>query len=76
MAKMIQIRNVPEGVHRTLKARAAEAGMTLSDYLLAEVQQLAELPTIEEITERIRGRSRVRVSEAPAALIRRHRGAG
>lgn len=75
MAKMIQIRNVPEPVHRTLKARAAQAGMTLSDYLLAEVQQLADLPTIEELTARIRSHSRVRVSESPAAVIRRHRDA-
>lgn len=75
MAKMIQIRNVPEPVHRALKARAAQAGTTLSDYLLAEVQQLAELPTVEELTERIRRRSPVRTRESSAKLIRRHRDA-
>jgi plasmid stability protein len=75
MAKMIQIRNVPESVHRTLKARAAQAGLTLSDYLLAEVEQLAQLPTIDELTERIRRRSPVRLRTSPAAVIRRHRDA-
>jgi len=37
MSKMIQIRNDPDELHRTLKARAAKAGMTLSDYLLSEI---------------------------------------
>jgi plasmid stability protein len=75
MAKMIQIRNVPEPVHRTLKMRAAEAGMTLSDYLLAEVEQVAKRPTIEELTERIRARSAVAVKGSSASVIRRHRDA-
>ena len=44
---MIQIRNVPDAVHRKVKARAAEAGMTLSDYLLAEVERISSLPTRE-----------------------------
>jgi antitoxin FitA len=38
MSKMIQIRNVPDELHRTLKVRAAQAGMTLSDYLLSEIE--------------------------------------
>jgi antitoxin FitA len=76
MAKMIQIRNVPEPVHRTLKTRAAQAGMTLSDYLLAEVEQVAERPTIDELTERIQRRSRVGVKGSSATVIRKHRNAG
>lgn len=72
---MIQIRNVPEPVHRTLKTRAAQAGMTLSDYLLAEVEQVANRPTIDELTERIQQRSRVRVKGSSASVIRRHRNA-
>jgi len=75
MAKMIQIRNVPEPVHRTLKMRAAQAGMTLSDYLLAEVEQVAKRPTIEELTERIQRRARVPVTGSSATVIRRHRDA-
>jgi hypothetical protein len=52
-ARMIQVRNVPDDVHRTLKARAAKAGMSLSDYLLRELTLLARRPTFEEIFEQI-----------------------
>ena len=75
MSKMIQIRNVPETTHRALKSRAAQTGMSLSDYLLAEVQQLAELPPVDELTERIRRRGPVRPRQSSAAVIRRHRDA-
>jgi plasmid stability protein len=44
MAAMIQIRNVPDGLHRRLKARAALAGMSLSDYLLDHLRELGERP--------------------------------
>jgi antitoxin FitA len=44
---MVQIRNVPEALHRRLKSRAALAGMSLSDYLLSEIRQVAERPTID-----------------------------
>ena len=44
---MIQIRNVPDELHRTIKVRAAKAGMTLPDYLLSEIEQLAEKPTMK-----------------------------
>ncbi len=74
MSKMIQIRNVPDDVHATLKARAAKAGMSLSEYLLAQVQEFANRPTIEEIGERIRRLPPVGpISETPAEIIRRHR---
>ena len=46
MSKMIQLHNVPDALHRTLKARAAMAGMSLSDYLLAEIKEIAERPTL------------------------------
>jgi len=75
MAKMIQIRNVPEPLHRTLKSRAAQAGMTLSDYLLAEVREVADLPTVAELTERIRQRTPTNLKSSAAAVIRRHRNA-
>ena len=45
---MIQIRHVPEAVHRKLKARAATKGMSLSDYLIQEITPLADLPTMDE----------------------------
>lgn len=75
MAKMIQIRNVPEGLHRTLKARAAQAGMSLSDFLLSEVKQVAERPTLEELFERLNKRSRVGNGRSSAEMIRPHRDA-
>jgi antitoxin FitA len=50
---MIQIRHVPEEVHRALKVRAAAAGMTLSDYLLRELRELVRKPTLEELFDRI-----------------------
>lgn len=52
--KMIQIRHVPEELHKKLKARAAMAGMPLSDYLLREIRRVAEQPTIEDLVERMR----------------------
>jgi len=70
MGKMIQIRNVPEGLHRKLKARAAEAGMSLSDYLLREVRKAAERPTMEELLERLNRRAPVEVSESPSDILR------
>ncbi len=75
MAKMIQIRNVPEDVHRTLKARAAQAGMSLSDYLLQEARHVAERPTPEEMAARLRARGPVRRGLSSAPIIRRHRDA-
>ena len=75
MARMIQLRNVPDSLHRTLKAQAALAGMSLSDYLLAEVRRLAERPTIAELRERMRGRSAVTGVGSAADAVRRERDA-
>lgn len=59
MSRMIQLRNVPDNVHRTLKSQAALAGMSLSDFLLAEIRHLVERPTIAELRKRVRHRARV-----------------
>jgi plasmid stability protein len=67
----IQIRHVSEEVHRTLKVRAAQSGMTLSDYLRAELELLADRPTIAELAERIRRRPRVRLPTAAAVRAER-----
>jgi plasmid stability protein len=75
MSKMIQVRNVPDGVHRTLKAQAALAGMSLSDFLLAELRTVAERPTVAELRERVRRRSRVASSVSAAEAVRRERDA-
>jgi plasmid stability protein len=72
---MIQIRNVPEDLHRELKARAAKEGLTLSDYLLRMAEREAGRPTIEELSARIRRRGRVQLSESSADIIRRMRDA-
>ena len=75
MTKMIQIRNVPDDLHRKLKVRAAQEGMTLSDYLLLEAEQIAEKPTLRELMERLRQREPVELAEPPEAIIRRIRDA-
>jgi antitoxin FitA len=73
MPKMIQIRNVPDALHRKLKARAAMEGQSLSDYLLAEIRRIAALPTREEMLARIHSRSRVELKVPAADVIRRER---
>jgi plasmid stability protein len=73
MSKMIQLRNVPDELHRKLKARAALEGMSLSDYLLAEIQRVAERPTVTELRERLHHRTPVSPSEAPADAVRAER---
>ena len=73
MAKMIQIRNVPDGLHRRLKARAALEGRSLSDYLLAEIRQVAERPTLEELRARLERLSPVMPTIDPVQAIREER---
>jgi antitoxin FitA len=70
MATMIQVRNVPDEVHRTLKMRAAAAGMSLSDYIKRDLVQAASGPSMEEIDARVRARgpSRVRAQTIVSAL--------
>jgi len=70
---MIQIRNVPEGLHRTLKARAATAGMSLSDYLLAELRRFAQRPTIRELKERVQRRPGITLPVSAADAVRQER---
>ena len=70
---MIQIRNVPEAVHRKAKARAAAAGKTLSDYLLAEVERIVSLPTRDEMLARLHARQRVKLRTRAADVIRADR---
>ena len=70
---MIQIRNVPDAVHRKIKARAAQSGMTLSDYLLAEIERIAALPTRDEMLARLHARTRVTLRTPAAQVIRKER---
>jgi antitoxin FitA len=73
MSVMIQIRNVPDALHRRLKARAALEGKSLSDYLLAEIREIAERPTVEEMRARLARRSSVTPSVEPALAVRAER---
>ena len=75
MSKMIQVRNVPDSLHRTLKAQAALSGMSLSDFLLAEIRHIAERPTIAELRERLRRRSRIAGAVPAAEAVRQERDA-
>jgi plasmid stability protein len=75
MAKMIQIRHVPDDLHRKLKARAALEGLSLSDYLIREIRGIAERPTVTELQARILRRAPVTTREAPAKAIRAERNA-
>jgi plasmid stability protein len=73
MNVMIQIRNVPETLHRELKSRAALAGMSLSDYLLHEIRQVAERPTLDQLRARLDSRPPAILSLAPAKAVRAER---
>lgn len=75
MATMIQIRNVPDAIHREVKARAAKAGMSLSDYLLQQLERIVEHPTREETLARIAELPRVELTPDAATLVRAERDA-
>ena len=73
MAKMIQLRHVPDELHRKLKARAALEGLSLSDYLLQEVERLAERPTLNDLRRRLAARQSVTPRIPPAKVVRAER---
>lgn len=73
MSKMIQLRNVPDSLHRQLKARAALEGLSLSDYLIREVRRIAERPTVEQMRARLAALPTVELRSSPTELIREQR---
>ena len=73
MGTMVQIRNVPETLHRKLKSRAALAGMSLSDYLLIEIKEIAGRPTLAELRERLHQRQPVTSELDTARWVREER---
>lgn len=73
MAKMIQLRHVPDALHRQLKSRASLAGLSLSDFLIREVRKVAEQPTSEEILERLNRRQRYTGALSPTQVLREER---
>jgi antitoxin FitA len=70
MSKMIQIRDVPETVHGTLKARAAREGMSLSDFLKRELERVAERPTMQEWLERTQQAKPIAAKRTAAQVLR------
>lgn len=70
---MIQIRNVPEALHRRLKARAAMAGISLSDLLLREAAVVAETPSVEELRARLAALPPVKADISAAEAVRAER---
>lgn len=69
MSKMIQIRHVPDALHRKLKIRAAEADMTLSDYIKGELEQMAARPTLAQIAARLKALEPVELGESVVDIL-------
>ena len=69
MPKMIQIRNVPDTLHRRLKVRAFEAGLTLSDFIKVELEQMAGRPTLEQIATRLRALEPVETTDSALSIL-------
>ncbi len=73
MSKMIQLRHVPDALHKRLRARAAMAGMSLSDYLQRELERMATQLTPSELRARLGSLSRTELREQPADAVRAER---
>ncbi|HEX4965242.1 MAG TPA: hypothetical protein VF173_30815 [Thermoanaerobaculia bacterium] len=69
MAMTVQIRNVPDDLHRKLKARAASAGMSISEYLLRDLERSLSKPTPGELLERLRSHGRVNLTEPVEEVV-------
>lgn len=73
MSKMIQLRNVPDSIHRQLKARAALEGLSLSDFLTREAQRIVARPSLEEMRERLAARPITILKRSPTSVVREER---
>jgi antitoxin FitA len=73
MSKMVQLRHVPDALHRQLKARAALAGLPLSDFLIREVRKIALQPTPDEMRLRLKQREPYKGRTSPTEAIRAER---
>jgi plasmid stability protein len=73
MAKIIQVRNVPDALHGKLKSRAALEGLSLSGYVMRELERVAERPTMKELAARITSQPPVEMKLSPAQIIREER---
>jgi predicted HicB family RNase H-like nuclease len=70
MSKMLQVRNVPDEVHRTLKARAAREGLSLSDFVKRELERTAERPSLHEWLDRAQQAKPLVAKRSPAQVVR------
>ncbi|MGH2714378.1 MAG: FitA-like ribbon-helix-helix domain-containing protein [Thermoleophilaceae bacterium] len=68
--KTIQVRNVPDNVHRVLRARAAAAGVSLSDFALGELERVAQHPPVADVLARARSRAGGANTDAIIAAVR------
>jgi len=75
MSKMIQVRDVPEEVHSTLKSRAAREGMSLSDFIKRELERTAERPSMREWLERAQRAKPIPAKRSAAQVLRELRDA-
>ncbi len=75
MSKMVQIRHLPDDVHKQLKIRAIQHGTSLSEYLAKELTRIANTPLLDEVLERIQQREQVVLSEDSASAVRAERDA-
>lgn len=75
MSKMIQVRSVPDAVHRALKAKSALAGKSLSEWILDELETLATMPTEEELLKRLRSAEPFAMKHSSSRIIRKDRDA-
>jgi plasmid stability protein len=73
MSNLVQVRNVPDALHRRLKARAALEGLSMSDYVLRELRKALDRPTREEVLERLRSLPARRLQPSAADVIRAER---
>lgn len=73
MSKMIQLRNVPDTLHRQLKVRAATEGLSLSDFLIRETRKIAERPTDEDMRRRLASLPPVHLRLSPTKAVREER---
>ena len=73
MTAMIQIRNVPEPLHRRLKIRAAEEGISMSQFLLREIERSLDRPRRQDVLEAIRNQPKVVLGETPAEVLYQER---
>jgi antitoxin FitA len=73
MSTNIQIRNVPSDIHRRAKARAAIAGMSLSEFVLGELKKALRKPTREDLLKRIATYPEIDLSPSPASMVREER---